>query len=109
LEVTAPHAVFREIRQYADEASRRLEKARQSWLKAQEVTETSLVKVLLADLDEGEAEVIALALKPMQETLVRCPIRSGRRCRRDLTPRPPLPSPSLPPGEGAPPPGNVGA
>ena len=63
VEITAPNAVFREIRQHPDAASRKLEEARQSWLKARAVTDTALVKVLLADLDEGEAEVIALAIE----------------------------------------------
>jgi predicted nucleic acid-binding protein len=86
-EIAAPHAVFREIRQYADEASRKLEEARQSWLKAREVTETSLVKVLLADLDEGEAEVIALALELGADRVLLDDLDGRRLARRvGLTP-----------------------
>jgi hypothetical protein len=62
-EVMAPEAVFREIKQRHDPASQKIEDARQSWLKARAVTDTALVEVLQADLDEGEAEVIALAFE----------------------------------------------
>jgi uncharacterized protein len=63
VEVTAPEAVFREIQQRSDEASRKLDDARRSWLKARAVADKALVEVLLADLDEGEAEVISLAFE----------------------------------------------
>jgi predicted nucleic acid-binding protein len=39
LEITAPEAVFREIQQHPDEASRKLEDARRSWLQARAVIE----------------------------------------------------------------------
>lgn len=62
-EITVPNAVLLEIQQRPDEARRKLEDARRSWLKTRTVTDRDLVEVLLADLDEGEAEVIALAFE----------------------------------------------
>ena len=58
----ATHAVgVAEIAAKADEACKRIEQAANIWLKVQEVENRETVQILLADLDLGEAEVIALA------------------------------------------------
>jgi predicted nucleic acid-binding protein len=87
LEVTAPDAVFREIQQQRDEASRKLEDSRQSWLAARSVTDLALVEVLQADLDEGEAEVIALAFELGADRVLMDDLDGRRLARRiGLTP-----------------------
>lgn len=60
-DIIAPPAVFREVGQHPDDACQKISDAQRSWLKARPVTDLSLVEVLLADLDAGEAEVLALA------------------------------------------------
>ena len=60
-DIRVPAAVMAEISAKADEACKRIEQAANAWLKVQEVRNRETVQVLLADLDLGEAEVIALA------------------------------------------------
>ncbi|NUQ86607.1 MAG: DUF3368 domain-containing protein [Anaerolineales bacterium] len=60
-DVRVPAAVMAEISAKADEACKRVEQAANAWLKVQEVGNRETVQLLLADLDLGEAEVIALA------------------------------------------------
>lgn len=60
-EILAPPAVLAEVRMLRDEAAKKIEIASQSWLKEQTVDDPSKIKLLLADLDTGEAEVIVLA------------------------------------------------
>ncbi|MCL4300053.1 MAG: DUF3368 domain-containing protein [Anaerolineae bacterium] len=60
-EILAPPAVLAEVHMLHDEATQKIEVAGQSWLQIQTVDDRSKVSLLLADLDTGEAEVIALA------------------------------------------------
>lgn len=60
-EVFVPSAVIEEIRQHSDEASEKIEEALSSWLRVRQVKDRQIIDVLLADLDYGEAEAIALA------------------------------------------------
>ncbi len=60
-EVLIPVAVLNEVRALRDEATRKIEIATQSWLRVQAVNNRPALEILLADLDSGEAEVIALA------------------------------------------------
>lgn len=86
-QITAPDAVFREIQQRRDLASQKIEDARQSWLKARTVTDTALVEVLQADLDKGEAEVIALAFELQTDRVLMDDLDGRRLARRiGLTP-----------------------
>ncbi|HBL26379.1 MAG TPA: DUF3368 domain-containing protein [Acidobacteria bacterium] len=86
-EILAPEAVFREIRQRRDEASHKLAEASRTWLQARAVTDRALVEVLLADLDEGEAEVLALAYELHAERVLLDDLDGRRLARRiGLTP-----------------------
>jgi predicted nucleic acid-binding protein len=60
-EVLVPAAVVGEVRAHPDEASQKIENALGSWLREKNVEGRRVVDILLADLDLGEAEVIALA------------------------------------------------
>jgi predicted nucleic acid-binding protein len=60
-EILVPPAVLAEVRTLHDEATQKIEVAGQSWLQIQTVDDYSKMRLLLADLDTGEAEVIALA------------------------------------------------
>lgn len=60
-EIFVPSAVIEEIRQHADEASEKIEETLSSWLQVKQVRDRQIIDVLLADLDYGEAEAIALA------------------------------------------------
>jgi hypothetical protein len=82
-EVLAPAAVIEEVRAYPDEASRKIEDALGSWLREEKVEERRIVDVLLADLDFGEAEVIALAHESSAERIVMDDL-DGRRFARRL-------------------------
>lgn len=69
-QVVAPTAVLREVGEYPDAANERIEQARQSWLSIREVEDRRVVEVLMADLDAGESEAIALALETKAERVV---------------------------------------
>ena len=69
-QVIAPPAVLREIGEYPDAASRKIEEARGAWLGIRAVEDRRLVDVLMADLDAGESEVIALAIEAAAERVV---------------------------------------
>lgn len=69
-QILSPPAVLREINEYPDAASDRIEEAKKSWLQVRVVEDRRLVDVLMADLDAGEAEVIALALEAKAERVV---------------------------------------
>lgn len=60
-EIIVPPAVLREVARYSDEACEKIREAQGSWLRSRSVADLFLIKVLLADLDEGEAEALALA------------------------------------------------
>jgi predicted nucleic acid-binding protein len=61
IDVYVPAAVIQEIRSKDDEASSAIEEASSIWLQIRSVDNLNAVELLLADLDSGEAEVIALA------------------------------------------------
>ncbi|MEO7420539.1 MAG: DUF3368 domain-containing protein [Thermoanaerobaculia bacterium] len=82
-EVLVPAAVIEEVRAYPDEASRKIEDALGSWLREAKVEGRQVVDVLLADLDFGEAEVIALAHEMSAERVVMDDL-DGRRFARRL-------------------------
>ena len=69
-QVVAPPAVFQEIAEHPDEASVRIDDARLSWLSVGTVRDRRVVDVLMADLDAGESEVIALAMETKAERVV---------------------------------------
>jgi hypothetical protein len=69
-QVVAPFAVFREIGEHSDDASGKIDAARRSWLSVRTVENRRLVDVLMADLDAGESEVIALALEAKADRVV---------------------------------------
>lgn len=69
-QVVAPPAVLREIREYPDAANQRIEDASRSWLSIRDVEDRRVVEVLMADLDAGESEVIALALESAAERVI---------------------------------------
>jgi predicted nucleic acid-binding protein len=60
-DIRVPKAVMAEIRAKADESCMRIEAATHTWLNVQDVKNREAVNLLLADLDLGESEVIALA------------------------------------------------
>jgi uncharacterized protein len=81
-EVLIPEAVLREVKEQPDEGSRRIEKAVESWLQVRLVEDLRVVEVLRADLDWGEAEVIALALQTQAERVVMDDLDGRRKARR---------------------------
>jgi uncharacterized protein len=81
-EVLVPRAVVEEVRQYQDEACRRIEEALDLWLRVRPVRDSQVVEVLLADLDPGEAETIALALEVRAERVIMDDLDGRRLCRR---------------------------
>ena len=68
--ILVPTAVLREIQEYPDEVAAEVEKAQRSWLQVQAVQDRGVVDVLMADLDAGEAEVIALAREVSAERVI---------------------------------------
>jgi predicted nucleic acid-binding protein len=81
-EVVIPPAVLREVEHYPDEACQRIQDACLSWLKTKPVSDLALVKVLLADLDEGEAEVLALAHEARADRVLLDDLDGRRLARR---------------------------
>lgn len=81
-EVVAPPAVFREIDEYPDAASEKIEDAKKSWLRVRSAEDRRLVDVLMADLDVGESEVIALALEAEAERVVLDDLDARRLAQR---------------------------
>jgi len=81
-QVVAPPAVFQEIDEYPDVASNRIEDAKKSWLQVRAVEDRRLVDVLMADLDAGESEVIALALEVEAERAVLDDLDARRLAQR---------------------------
>jgi predicted nucleic acid-binding protein len=69
-QVVVPPAVLREIGEHPDDASRKIDDARRSWLGVRAVENRRIVDVLMADLDAGESEVIALALEAKAERVI---------------------------------------
>jgi len=81
-QVVAPPAVLREIGEHRDNASRKIEVAQRSWLGVREVVDRRLVDVLMADLDTGESEVIALAIEAGAERVVLDDLDARRLAQR---------------------------
>lgn len=69
-QVVAPPAVLREISEHRDKASAKIQDAQRSWLGVRKVEDRRLVHVLMADLDAGESEAIALAIESGAERVV---------------------------------------
>ena len=78
-EVLVPGAVERELRRKPEGA---VIFSENPWIKAAEVENTELVKVLMLVVDEGESEVIALALHSGARVLI--DERRGRNAARKL-------------------------
>jgi predicted nucleic acid-binding protein len=86
-EVLVPSAVLQEVQVYQDEARHKIEEALRSWLTVRKVTDHQLVEVLMADLDRGEAEVIALAREAKADRVIMDDLDGRRFARRvDLEP-----------------------
>ncbi|MEA2562380.1 MAG: uncharacterized protein QOH06_3884 [Acidobacteriota bacterium] len=81
-QVVAPPAVFHEINEYPDFAREKIEDAKKSWLSVRAVEDRRLVDVLMADLDAGESEVIALALELEAERVVLDDLDARRLAQR---------------------------
>lgn len=81
-QVVAPPAVFQEIDEYPDAASEQIEDAKRTWLSVRSPTDRRLVDVLMADLDAGESEVIALALELEAERVVLDDLDARRLAQR---------------------------
>lgn len=80
--VCLPRAVAAEIRAKPDMATLALEQALQTWLEVRPVDNYTAVELLLADLDLGEAEVIALAKIMCAERVVLDDLDARRFARR---------------------------
>jgi len=80
--ICAPQAVLDEVRVRPDAATRAVEKASRSWLSVREVNNRYAVEILLAGLDLGEAEVIALAKECRADRLVLDDLDARRFARR---------------------------
>lgn len=85
VEVWVPPAVLKELRPEEDlPGSSAVREAREAgWLRVEEVKDQPLVQVLRRDLDEGEAEAIALALQMKAEWIL-LDQREGRRIAKSL-------------------------
>jgi|SRR6185295_5279585 len=78
-EILIPEAVLREIREEPDESTNQVQEAVESWLQVRPVEDRKIIQVLRADLDLGEAEVIALALQAQAERVVMDDLDGRRR------------------------------
>jgi predicted nucleic acid-binding protein len=81
-EVLIPAAVLNEVQVLDDEASRRIDLATQTWLQMKEVDNQQALEILLADLDSGEAEVIALAREVKADWVIMDDLDARRFARR---------------------------
>ena len=81
-EIFLPSAVMTEIRAKSDKASSKIIRASKSWLKIKKVKNQEAVKLLLADLDLGEAEVIVLANEVKADRLLLDDLDARRFARR---------------------------
>lgn len=84
-DVWIPEAVAAELREVPDDAIRRtIEQAKQSgWPTSRPASNAALISLLTADIHDGEAEAIALALE-MNADHVLIDERDGRRLARQL-------------------------
>ena len=83
--ILVPEAVWREVVDEGAERSGAQEVSAANWIKVQKVNDKGMVRLLRAELDEGEAEAIALAHE-MNANLVLLDERDARRVamRMDL-------------------------
>ena len=81
-DIRVPAAVMAEIGAKADEACKQIEQAANHWLKVVEVQNRETVQLLLADLDLGEAEVIAIAKEINADTLLLDDLDARRFAKR---------------------------
>jgi len=81
-DVRIPSAVLTEISAKADEACKQIEQATNDWLKVVEVKNRAAVQLLMADLDLGEAEVIAIAKEINADTLLLDDLDARRFAKR---------------------------
>lgn len=81
-DIRIPAAVMTEIRAKADAACNQIEQAANDWLKVIEVQNRVIVQLLLADLDLGEAEVIAVAKEINADTLLLDDLDARRFAKR---------------------------
>src|SRR4051812_11119973 len=81
--ILAPPAVLQEVQEHRDEVAAEIEAARHSWLRVQPVGDRGVVEVLMADLDAGEAEAIALARETQAQRVVMDDL-DGRRFAQRL-------------------------
>lgn len=84
-EILIPPAVVKELRPEEDlPGCAAVREAREGgWLRVEEVKDRSLVQVLRSNVDEGEAEAIALALQVKAEWVL-MDQREGRRIAKSL-------------------------
>lgn len=81
-DVHVPAAVMAEISAKADEACKQIEQAANHWLKVVEVQNRNTIQLLLADLDLGEAEVIAIAKEINADTVLLDDLDARRFAKR---------------------------
>jgi predicted nucleic acid-binding protein len=81
-EILIPPAVLEEVRAHADDAARIIEEALHSWLHVRAVRDHRMVEVLMADLDFGEAEAIALAKELAADRVIMDDLDGRRFARR---------------------------
>ena len=80
--VYVPHAVLEEVRAKPDAATYAIEHACQTWLLIRPVGNRQAVEIVQADLDLGEAEVIALAREVGADRVVMDDLDARRFARR---------------------------
>ena len=81
--ILVPEAVWREVVDQGAERSGAQEVSAADWIKVQEVNDKAMVRLLRAELDEGEAETIALAHE-MKANLVLLDERDARRAAMQM-------------------------
>lgn len=81
--VMVPRAVWREVVEAGKGRPDSEEVSSRSWIEVREVEDTSLVSLLVAELDEGEAEAIALA-REKQSPLILLDEKDARQVARRL-------------------------
>lgn len=80
--VYIPRAVLEEVRAKPDAAAQSIERACQTWLSVRPVGDRQAVEIVQADLDLGEAEVIALAREVGADRVVMDDLDARRFARR---------------------------
>ena len=81
--ITAPRAVWREVVLEGGMRPGALEVAKASWIQIQDIASSPMMPLLLAELDEGEAESIALAVE-IKADVIFLDERDARRAARSM-------------------------